>query len=347
MRFTTLSCVAIMLFFITSCQFNQNLDEVNPAVVQTKGTALPSTIQHPTNSIFASGLNSPTGIFRYQRGNVDGFFVVETGTGNNDGRVIFIRQDGTKFPVITDFPSRVRPDGNIEGATHMGSPFGVHLWIANGVSGLIYRYDLIGFNPENGPVKASEIFSDDIRAFVLKSGLVNDASESNIYNLTFDFRFNAYIVDSGANAIIKRSLHGELSVFAKLPSVPNPSGGDDLEPVPTGIVYDGRYWYVSTFLGGQVIQLDYRGKIVNTQSGYTGLVDLARRPNGKLLGVQFGELGQFGPLPNTGALVGETTQGPQTFASGLNFPSGATPFGSNQAMVTSLRDGTITRIDLQ
>ncbi|MEM9981794.1 MAG: ScyD/ScyE family protein [Bacteroidota bacterium] len=314
------------------------------------GELPPTTIE---NEVFASELNSPVGIASL--GGL-GVFVAEAGTGNNDGQVTFISKTGEKFPIIINFPSVRRPDGNIEGTTHLGINRG-NLWIVNGVSGLLYRFSLRDFDIDQLPVMANQVPSEDIRTFILDFDFENDTDDSNIYNLTFDFRGNIYIADSGANAIIKRDRDGKLSVFIALPPIPNPTsvGGPTIEPVPTGIVFNKDRFFVCTFLGfpfppdaARIYEIDLKGNIVEFQEGYNGLIDIGQPFfHQNLFALQLGTFGEMGIVPNSGSLVLATADGPVTVAEGLNFPNGIGFLKPNEVLVSSLLDGNIVKISIE
>ena len=95
-----------------------------------------------------------------------------------------------------------------------------------------------------------------------------------------------YFADAGANAIIRRSKTGDLSVLAEIPGVANPTpvGPPVVQSVPTGIVYDGQKFLISTLLGfpfpsgkAVIYQMDLSGKVSVYQQGFTSLV--AVKPN--------------------------------------------------------------------
>lgn len=89
-----------------------------------------------------------------------------------------------------------------------------------------------------------------------------------------------YFADAGANAIIRRAKTGELSVLAEIPGIPNltPVGPPVTQSVPTGLVYDGQNFLVSTLLGfpfpagkAMVYQVTTAGKVSVYQSGFNSL----------------------------------------------------------------------------
>jgi hypothetical protein len=166
---------------------------------------------------FASGLTAPLGLAIDSKGQI---WVTEAGTGiKSDGRVSVITPSGKVHPVITGLPppsarKELRPASN-----HLVYHEGV-LYILNGVDGKLYQADVTSFKPGDPPISVAELASEDIAKFVLDYKFEVDTEFSNIYNLTFGPDGALYIADAGANAIIRCSKTGQLSVFAAIPGFP-------------------------------------------------------------------------------------------------------------------------------
>ena len=128
--------VAVLL---TSCE-----DERNQVTATLRVTTL------------ASGLIGPIGLETDPRGRL---WVSESGNGSNNGRVSLIAADGTKYPVITDFPSTTIPSGEISGTDHILFADGV-LYILN--KSRLYKANVAGFNPGDAPIKAASLTSEDL-----------------------------------------------------------------------------------------------------------------------------------------------------------------------------------------
>ena len=340
--------VAIISF--SACQSEDDLMEVREdvAVNMKADVQVNTATQVLFEKTLVDGLKSPVGVeFVSELG---GVVIAEAGTGNNDGQITLYRR-GMTVVLADSFPSVVRPDGNVEGTTHIAINRGV-LWIVNGVSGKLYRFSLWKYRSEQPPISADDLPSDDIKAFIFSQGF----TDSNIYKIIFDERGNAYVTDSGANVVVKRSKEGKLSIFAKIPKIPNPTpvGAPTVEAVPTGIAYNGKNFFVSAFGGfpfapgsSRIYEINKSGEIVGFQEGYTTLIDLEfSEPRARsLFALQFGTFGEAGFEPNSGALVLATPQGPVEVIEGLNFPNGLEVLASRssaKAYITSIADGTLT-----
>ena len=256
-----------------------------------------------------SNLVNPAGIEPDASGNI---WLTETGTGANNGRVILVRPNGDKIPIITGLPS------NFDATTNeTGGPWSTILLPNNRVAvivgegptflfGRIMLFNLTGFQPGISPAKtiADTTSTIDISRFALaQTGVTN----SNPFSAVLDSDGSWYVVDAGANMIIKVTAGGQRSVFARFPKVPNPTpvGPPVVDAVPTKIIAnpDGGF-YVTNLTGfpfnkGQasVFAVDRNGNVTTYAKGFTMLTDLALDPRtGDLYALQFGEFG-FAPTP--------------------------------------------------
>ncbi|WP_247235077.1 ScyD/ScyE family protein [Telluribacter sp. SYSU D00476] len=279
--------VSLFLFGLAGCTLT---DHQFPAATKLE------PVQGPP---LASGLKFPIGITEDPKGNV---WVTEAGSGTaNDGQVSIITPSGAIYPVITGFPSIMSPEGSPEGLNHLLYDNG-KLYILHATVDKLYIADVSGFVPGTTPaVDAGSLMSEDIGTFV-RAAHPNapDAPDSNPYNLTFGPDGDLYIVDAGGNAVVRRKkIDGSLSIFATFPDVPNPSfptvGPPTSDAVPTGIVYNGTDFLVSTLTGfpfpaglSKIYKLSTTGTVTLYKDGFSGLTDILLMPSGKTLVTEFG-----------------------------------------------------------
>ncbi|WP_420149432.1 ScyD/ScyE family protein [Spirosoma sp.] len=289
--FQPLVLVGVFLFGLAGCAI---MDHQFPA---------PTRLVPVQGPPFAAGLMSPLGLAEDLKGNV---WVTEAGSGTaNNGRVSVITPSGTIYPVITGFPSALSPENSPEGLNHLAYKDG-KLYILHATVDKLFIADVAGFVPGVTPaVDANTIPSEDIGTFV-KNARPNapDAPDSNPYNLTFGPDGDLFIVDAGGNAIVRRKKSdGSLSIFATFPDVTKPAsitaGPPTLDAVPTGIVYDGTNFLVSTLTGfpfppglSRIYKVNAMGAAPVTptiyKDGFSGLTDILLPPSGKPLVTEFG-----------------------------------------------------------
>lgn len=175
----------------------------------------------PQITTFASGLTAPLGIEADAKGQL---WVTEAGTGlKNDGQLSLITPQGVVCPVVKGFPSVVSPEGAVFGLNHLVLKGGI-LYICHGVEGKLYKFNISSFKPGDTPLQARELEYEDIGTFVKNDTFKDDNNETDIFNLTVGFNGDLFIADAAANAIIRRKTSGEISVFAIIPPIDNPSG---------------------------------------------------------------------------------------------------------------------------
>ena len=253
---------------------------------------------------FAKDLKSPIGLTDDPHGNI---WVTEAGSGTgNDGQVTVVTPSGKTYPVITGFLSAMSPENSPEGLNHLLYKDGM-LYILHGVDDKLYIADISKFVPGvTPPMQATSLQSEDIGTFVRNAHPnAPDTKDSNPYNMTFGPNGDLFIVDAGANAIIRRENGSKtLSVYTVFPDVANPTfpaapvGPPTIDAVPTGIVYDGTNFYVTTLVGfpfpsglSQIYKVNTTKSPVETtvhKSGFSGLTDLIFAPNGQLIVTEFG-----------------------------------------------------------
>ncbi|MCE7040102.1 ScyD/ScyE family protein [Dyadobacter sp. CY312] len=288
---TLLNAVLIIcgfLFSVTSCMQDHKIGGPEGFV--------------PDAAPFVTGLKSPLGLADDTKGNI---WVTEAGSGEgNDGQVTLITPDGKKYPVITGFLSKMSPENSPEGLNHLLYHDG-SLYILHGVDDMLYIADVSKFVPGvTEPMKASSLTGEDIGKFVRdEHPNAPDDKDSNPYNMTFGPDGDLFIVDAGGNAVVRRNKNSrELSIYAVLPDVPNPTkplaGPPTIDAVPTGIVFDGTNLFVTTLVGfpfpaglSNIYKIDTKKTPVKPEvykSGFSEITDIIFSPNGKLIVTEFG-----------------------------------------------------------
>ncbi len=360
-------CLAALLL-AGGCRDSDEVEnEVQPVKLQAKE--------------FATGLASPLGLAIDPKGQL---WATEVGTGNNDGKVSLITPDGKVYPVVSGFTSVMSPEGLPAGLGHLLYQDGI-LYILDGIAGKLYLADISSFNAGDKPLSISQLKTEDIRTFVLNHTFEHDKQESNLYNLTFGPEGALYIADAAANAIIRRTSTGELSVFATIPPIQNPTavGGPTIDGVPTGIVYDGEKFLVTTLTGipfptgkARIYQIDKAGRVSLFQDGFTTLIDITLGAHKEPIVLQLGTAAGQGFAPNSGQLIRASAQqireqglklaadtepkdskthyskthyvtAPQSrvLLEGLNLPAAIERRDSRTYYVTSLADGKVLKIE--
>ena len=316
----------LTLFFFMGCEE----DETEPIQDPTQFTA----------TSFVSGLKMPVGMSIDEKGQL---WVAETGTGNNDAQVSLITPQGAVYPVITGLNS-VFANGSIEGMGHVLYKNG-KLYILNGNAGRLYIADVSSFKAGDAPQATGSLESEDIRTFVHGLNLT-DPVNSNAYQLTFGPDDHLYIVDAGANAIIKRDKNSKaLSLFAQIPNI-----APTTEAVPTGIVFDGDKFLVSSLSGGpfikgsaKIFQVDLAGTVSDYRTGFTTATDILLTPNNKPLITEFAEFSLTPPgfVPATGRIANEEGT---TLLGGLTMPTDLETDGTKVYYLMSYAEGTIQKL---
>jgi hypothetical protein len=142
----------------------------------------------------------------------------------------------------------------------------------------------------------NRLASEDIGTYVRSLNLTNPVN-SNAYNVTFGPNGNLYIVDAGANAIIKREKTSKaLTLFTRIPNVTATA-----EWGPTGIVYDGSKFLINSLSGApfikgtaKIFQVDLTGKVSDYKTNITTAILLT--PNNKPIITQFAEFSLTPPV---------------------------------------------------
>ncbi|PSR53486.1 ScyD/ScyE family protein [Adhaeribacter arboris] len=328
--------LSLCLLVVTGCrEFYEYFDSVEPKVLKVKD--------------YASGLKSPLGLALDAKQQL---WVTELGTGKDDGTVsVFV--NGKKNVVIEDFPSTIGDEGLV-GLNHLlvkdGMAYILH------TNGYLYKADISSFTPGDTPLKAKNLEKENIGAFVLDYDFEADTEESNPYNLTAGPVGDIFITDAAANAVIRRSLSGELSVFTTFPNIANPTpvGPPSIHAVPTSIAFNKQTFYVTTLTGfpfptgqARIFSVDLSGKVSLYQDGFTTLTNMTFDPVYNPVVVEHAQFTQQGFAPNTGRMVVATTNGPAKLITGLNQPTAIVRSGPLTYYVNSLADGKIVKVTNQ
>ena len=293
-----------------------------------------------SSEAFVSGLKSPIGITVDDQGNI---WVTEAGTGNNndDASVAMITPSGNKT-IFTAGLRSVTGQGSIEGISHLVYRAG-KLYFLHGVNGTLYTADVSSFKPGDAAVDLATIHSEDVGDYVRRLELT-DPLNSNGYDLTFGPGDHLYIVDAGSNAIIKKDMvSGKMSLFARFPE---PAPGVDA--VPTGIVYDGGKFLVSSLTGfpfapgsAKIFQVDNAGTVSEYKTNYTTLSGITLSVNNKPIVIQHGTFGAMGFEALSGKVLDENGN---TLLSNLSQPTDIVRASDKVYYLLSYRDGTISKL---
>jgi len=339
MKNSTLYLIGLIFLFNTGCMRD------NMAPVKT-------IFNDPD---FATGLLFPIGMVMDDKQNL---WVTESGTGKNDGQLTLITPAGKKHVVAAEFPSMIRVPENIPVGLH-------HLIIRNDKvffthtdgkgGGYLYTLDISKYKIGDPPINASQLEKIDISSFI-KSEL--NEEYSNPYDIICGPNQELYIVDAGANAIIKIDKTGVQSLVSEIPGIKNPLdfGPEDLESVPTGILWDGNKFLVTTLNGmpfpqghARIMQMDLNGNVMEYKSGFNSLTDITLSPSKKLVVLEHGTFVRP-PGPGTGwqantgrlLLVGDSEN--IVLKDGLTAPTAVVSSGNGFYYVNSFRNGTILKL---
>ncbi|MGH7573221.1 MAG: ScyD/ScyE family protein [Gemmatimonadota bacterium] len=322
LRYAIGTATAVLMLGLAGC----NDDDPGPGPME------PEPPEGPTITVVATGLRFPTGIELDDQGRI---WVAEEGTGPMESRISVITPDGEVHTVIDGLASNFV----------QGSPQGVHhlvlrdgeIWATQGLGeespeGNLLRIDVSGFTPGDPPLTMADVVVEDVGTFVLAADPTGTA-QTNIYDLVFGPSGDLFITDASANAVLRREADtGALSVLAVLPPVPNDTGVGPpmMEPVPTGIVFEGGRLLVTAFPGfpfpdgaARVYAVDLAGNVSVFQDGLTGAVDLTLDTAGRPVVLQHARGFQADFLPLTGSVVRLLSGGAtETLVEELLYPAG-------------------------
>ena len=304
-KFSILAWFLVMSLAVFSCSDD---DEDEPNVVVPDPTAF------TVKSFVTSGLSHPLGGDLDSKGNL---WVSDAGTGKDDATVVMINEAGKITKALEGLPS-VLMNGAFEGISHVL----VHknkLYVMHGISGKLYIADVTNFTSTSSPLDTTKVEKVDIKTYVNSQNLVNPLN-SNAYALAIGPDDDLFLTEAGSNAVIRRKSNGALSVFAKFDKLPNGA-----EAVPTGIVWTGKEFYVSTLSGfpfaaqaAVIYKITEAGAVSVHKSGFSLLSSLELTANGKLLATQLGVFGATGFGEAEGKVVDEAGN---VLASGFGMPT--------------------------
>lgn len=318
-----------------------------------KGSTFPPAA---TVTTVASGLVAPMGVETDARGDI---WVAETGTANNDGKVVLIgsNQHGNSKTGATPQDAIINlssihnaSSGDVEGPANLLYRRGM-LYILAG--DYLYTVNVSSLKPKDLPIDGSKLPFEDIGTYIRSLKIVSP-NDSHPYGMTIGPDGDIYIADAGANAIIHRKSAGHYSVLAKIPNFPNPTkvGPPFVQSVPTGIIYDGHDFLVSTLTGfpfakgsAVIYRVSLSGNVTVFQSGFTTLVSIAEGSYFGHVVLHIGTFGSQGPMPNTGSLLWANGKTSNVITDGLNMPAGMKQINNHSWYVTSMGDGALLRVD--
>ncbi|AKD54061.1 ScyD/ScyE family protein [Spirosoma radiotolerans] len=330
--------VTLSLFFaaglVISCQDHRDIAAITP-----------------TATTFVTGLVAPIGVETDATGRV---FVTEQGTGQQDGRVSEITPDGQVHPVITGLYSFKRPDNELDATDHLLIANGV-LYVLNAKG--LYTLNLASVKTGDPAISATTLTPEPIQQFVINQNLKNDTGESHLYSMTLGPDGALYFADAAANAIVRRSPAGQLSIVTEVLGIQNPNpagpppGPPVIESVPTGITYDGKQFAISTLLGfpfpaGKALlyRMDLAGNLSVFQQAFNSLVDVENDGSGNYLVLEHAVFGPTGFTANTGRLVRARGTTSDVLLDKLNLPTDLKVVNNHTAYLTSLGDGSLMKI---
>ncbi|MEO6283053.1 MAG: ScyD/ScyE family protein [Dyadobacter sp.] len=288
---------------------------------------------------FVSGLKSPVGIALDDKGNI---WVTEAGTGSNndDASIAMITPSGTKTIFVAGLRS-ITNQGSTEGIGHLLYRDG-KLYFLHGVNGMLYVADVSSFKAGDKPVNIADIPSQDVATYIKSLALAKPVN-SNAFDLVFGPDDHLFIVDAGSNAIFKRDKKtGEISLFTHFPEA---SAGVDA--VPTGIVYDGAKFFVTTLTGfpftpgdAKIYTVDQAGAYSEYKKGFTTLSGIVLSANNKPLVLQHGIFGK-GFEAKSGKVLDEKGN---TIFNSISQPTDIVRAADKMYYLLSYKDGTIVKL---
>lgn len=222
--------------------------------------------------------------------------------------------------------------------------------------GSILRYDPTEAVRCAGPydVLASPALMQQIPVFPFVVG--SGYSDSNTYAVAPAGDGDLYIVDSGANALLRWDASADqLSVVVDFPAVENPKGSVPgiSQAVPTQVIADGEGGAIVVQLVGfpfadgvaSIFQVSAAGDLTTIFTGFQTLIDVEMAADGSLLVTSAGsfdlKIGNF--APGEGKILRVAQDGTvSTVAEGLWCPSGLAIVGED-LWVAQPFAGTLTR----
>ena len=306
----------------------------------------------------ASDFKAPTGIEKDQKGN---FWVADSGSGNNDGKIWLLKPSGKKELVIEGLPSSIdKNTKEVKGTLRAQILGNQYLAVLTGKgsseqSGQVLLFDLRKVENRPSPLKATEFnVIINVKEFANSLGY----EESNPYS-TVVKNNTLYIVDASANAIFTYNLSSQaFKQFAKFPKLQPQiiQNTEAVEAVPTRIISNPNGgFYVSTFSGfphpeiaAVIFTVSDKGGVRILHRCLTMATDIMLAPNEDgLLILEFGQFypNEFMPVPNSAKILHINKDGDRSLlASGFGPSMGMYSEDGQTFYVTNLFEGTVAKI---
>jgi sugar lactone lactonase YvrE len=313
-------------------------------------------------TIFATGLRSPMGMTIASDGSV---WVSQAGSGGadpsvaaNDAGVARIDTTGAVEDVVTGLPS-ITSEGFSSGSADVeldsnGNMIIAQMGGADPLSFSALAFDVSTWSSGDaaqGPLDLTTQWNVYAYSFPLYG-------DSNPYGVAEGPNGNLYVIDSGANAIIKiERPSGTMSTFATFADIaqPNPAGPPFTHSVPTKILaHDDGFYVVNLtgfpFNGGaaSVFNVDYSGNVTEIATGLSRATDVALDPrDGSLYVTQFTEFDLSAGPPwvfGTGTVARVTGTGAEVVANVVT-PTGLAIADDGTMYVSSFITGLVHRYE--
>lgn len=287
-----------------------------------------------TPVVVADGLNHPRHIAFAPGGTL---LVAEAGAGGDvdttspfgpakaggTASVTRIEAGGARSRVLNSLPSIDWLNGEVLGA-HAAVEYTGSLWVVlgQGELGAPFTFSALELDPATNRIRTHL----DLYTYETVNNPDGDMVDSNPVDIAFGASGEVYLVDAGANAVLKWTRDAGLSVFAVWSD----------NPVPTSIALDIEGNIYVGFLtgfpfpaqGSRIEKYSSDGQLIETYGGFTAVVDLFHSGE-ELYAVEFATFGEQGWSANTGRVVRVTPEGPVALAEGLNYPYGVAMDGNN------------------
>ena len=328
-----------------------------------------TTIAGDENQDVWEGLNTPIGVESDGNGNIWFSEMGVQGPGNpGNGKINYLSPglDGSYdlMPFVEGIDVAFTPMGEPTGALQLAfDTDGSVLLAAGGPAipafpslGSILRYDPTELVRSAGPydVLASPALMQQIPVFPFVVG--SGYGDSNTYAVAPAGGGDLYIVDSGANALLRwSSAAEELSVVVDFPAVENPKGSVPgiSQAVPTQVITDGDGGAIIVQLVGfpfadgvaSIFHVSAAGDLTTMFTGFQTLIDVQMAADGSLLVSSAGSFdlkaGNF--IPGEGKILRVAQDGTvSTVVEGLWCPSGLAIVGEDIWAAQPFA-GTVTR----
>ncbi|MBI1227632.1 MAG: ScyD/ScyE family protein [Bacteroidetes bacterium] len=315
-------------------------------------------ISAQTIETIAGGFTGVNGLTLDTEGNL---WVAETGTGNDDGKIKVITPDKAVYDAIISLPSYFDTlSGDTPGAwrAYRNGNF-LDVIIGGGIhpdAGALLHFDISGWSPGDAPLSLSDAaVTADVNDFITAEGY----PESDPYRVAWDDNGNAYVVDAGANAVVKYDAGtGALSVVHEFPPYPNIwlPFPPFVDYVPTAIVRNpAGGFYVCNLTGfpfpkglSTVVKMDESGNVTPFADSLNFSVEMDVDAQGNLYVLQLGDFDTtFAPIPFAAKITKITPSGEKSvFTEGFTpvFSSGMVLDGNGGVYVNDLGLGTVMHI---